>query len=176
MSIWPDSLRIADNLFYLRTMKYILFIVAISVICLACEMDRIYEQNHTIPNNQWYIDSIPSFTFNIDDSTAAYNIYYNVRNANSYPYYNLYLTYYLLDAEGNQLSARLQELTLLDPKTGKPLGNGLGDIFDHQIVALPKFRFPKTGTYTMKIKQYMRQDPLPDIMSVGIRVEKASGS
>ena len=157
-------------------MKYILFVLAISALCFACDPDRVYEQNHTIPNNQWYIDSIPSFTFTIDDIKTPYTIYYNVRNANSYPYYNLYLTYYLLDAEGNQLSARLQELTLLDPKTGKPLGNGLGDIFDHQIVALPNYRFPKAGTYTIKLKQYMRQDPLPAIMSVGIRVEKASGS
>ncbi|MDO1444862.1 gliding motility lipoprotein GldH [Rhodocytophaga aerolata] len=157
-------------------MKYILFVVAISTIFFACDSDRVYEQNHTIPNNQWYIDSIPSFTFTITDSTAAYNIYYNIRNANSYPYYNLYLTYYLLDEEGNQVSARLQELTLLDPKTGKPLGNGLGDIFDHQIVALPNFKFPKAGTYTIRLKQYMRQDPLPSIMSVGIRVEQAEGS
>jgi gliding motility-associated lipoprotein GldH len=74
------------------------------------------------------------------------------------------------------VEARLQELTLLDPKTGKPLGKGLGDIFDHQIVALPNYRFQKSGTYTIKLKQYMRQDPLPDVMSVGVRVEKASGN
>jgi gliding motility-associated lipoprotein GldH len=156
-------------------MKY-LFAIFIAVIFLACDPDRVYEQNHTIPNSQWYIDSIPGFTFTIDDTTAAYNIYYNIRNANSYPYYNLYLTYYLLDEQGNQVAARLQELTLLDPKSGKNLGKGLGDIFDHQIVALPNYRFQKSGTYTIKIKQYMRQDPLPDIMSVGIRVEKASGT
>jgi gliding motility-associated lipoprotein GldH len=136
----------------------------------------LYEENHTLENNQWYIDTVPAFTFTIEDINTPYNIYYNVRNANSYPYYNLYLTYYLMDEQGKQISARLQELTLLDPKTGKPLGDGLGDIFDHRIIALQNYKFPKPGKYTMKVKQYMRQDPLPAIMSVGIRVEKATGS
>jgi gliding motility-associated lipoprotein GldH len=88
----------------------------------------------------------------------------------------LYVTYYLLDEQGKQLSARLQELILMDATTGKPLGDGLGDIFDHQIVSLQNYKFNKRGKYTFKIKQYMRQDPLPDIMSIGIRVEKATNN
>ncbi len=157
-------------------MRYFLYAFSLIIICAACDPDRVYEENYTIEDNKWYIDTIPSFRFTIEDTTIPYNIYYNVRNALSYPFYNLYLTYYLMDEQGKQISARLQELTLLDPKTGKPLGDGLGDIFDHRIIALQNYKFPKPGKYTMKVKQYMRQDPLPAIMSVGIRVEKATGS
>jgi gliding motility-associated lipoprotein GldH len=155
-------------------MKYFLYIFSLFIICAACDADRVYEENYTIEDNKWYIDTIPSFSFTINDTTIAYNIYYNVRNAISYPFYNLYVTYYLIDEQGNQVSGRLQELTLMDAKDGTPLGSGLGDIFDHQILALGNYRFKKKGTYTFKIKQYMRQDPLPDIMSIGIRVEKAN--
>lgn len=154
-------------------MKYLLYLFSLFIVCTACDPERVYEENHTIEGNRWYIDTIPSFTFTIEDTTVPYNIYYNVRNAVSYPYHNLYLTYYLLDEQGNQLSGRLQDLTLFDSKTGKPLGDGLGDIFDHQILSVPNYRFKRRGTYTFKVKQYMRQDPLPDIMSIGIRVEKA---
>jgi gliding motility-associated lipoprotein GldH len=62
----------------------------------------------------------------------------------------------------------------MDAKTGKPQGTGLGDIFNHQFDLLHGFRFPKTGTYNMTLKQYMRQDPLPDIYSIGLRIEHTS--
>ncbi|MCU0354816.1 MAG: gliding motility lipoprotein GldH [Cytophagales bacterium] len=147
--------------------------VLLCLACWACDPDRVYEQYHDIPKNQWYIDSVQRFTFEIADPAVPYNIHYNIRNAVSYPYYNLFVTYYLTDGAGKQLSSRLQELTLMDAQTGKPLGDGLGDIFDHQVISLPNYRFPAKGKYTFAIRQYMRKDPLPDIMSVGIRVEKA---
>lgn len=61
----------------------------------------------------------------------------------------------------------------MDPKTGEPQGKGMGDIYDNQILSLSSVKFPQKGEYIFSIQQYMRQDPLPDIMSIGIRVEKA---
>lgn len=148
--------------------------VAAALWCVACDPERVYEQNYSIPENQWYIDTIPGFQFTIQDTAQPYNIYYNVRYALSYPFYNLYVTYYLQNEQGDTLSSRLQNLILRDAQTGKPLGDGLGDIFDYQLLSLPNYRFNKKGTYTFKIKQYMRQDPLPDIMSIGVRVTKAT--
>jgi gliding motility-associated lipoprotein GldH len=137
-----------------------------------CDPDRFFEENHDIPLHLWGINRIEDFSFTIADTTQEYTVYYNVRNALSYPYYNLYLTYYLKDEQGRQLRSQLQELMLMDSQTGKPNGSGLGDIFDHQILAIDKLRFPHAGKYTFSIQHYMRQDPLPDIMSIGIRIEK----
>ncbi len=154
-------------------MKKLLILLSLAACCWACDPDRVYETYHDIPNNQWFIDSTQAFSFAITDASVPYNVYYNVRNSVAYPYYNLFVRHYLTDAQGKTLSSKEQELTLMDAKTGKPLGDGLGDIFDHQVVSLPGYKFPKAGTYTFRIKQYMRKDPLPEIMSVGIRVEKA---
>lgn len=152
----------------------LLFVLLLGFFGWACDPDRVYEQYNDIPDNQWYIDSVQTYAFTIEDPALAYNIYYNVRNSVSYPYYNLFVTYYLTDAKGKQLSSQLQELLLMDAKTGKPLGDGVGDIFDHQVILLTNYKFPQKGNYTLKIKQYMRKDPLPEIMSIGIRVEKAT--
>jgi gliding motility-associated lipoprotein GldH len=62
-------------------------------------------------------------------------------------------------------------MDLFDATSGKPLGDGLGDIFDHRILALSDYRFETAGTYRFKIEQYMRQDTLPMILSMGLRVE-----
>jgi len=150
----------------------VLFVMALAV--FSCDTNAVYSAYEDIEDGKWYVKNAPSFTFEIDDATIPYNIYYNLRNSLSYGYYNLYLTRYLRDAGGREIESRLDELILLDPKTGKPNGDGLGDLFDHKFLMKRNYRFPKPGRYTMQIRQYMRQDPLLNIMSVGITVEKAT--
>jgi gliding motility-associated lipoprotein GldH len=140
----------------------------------ACDSQRVYEENKDFEQKVWLSDSIPVFTFEIKQPELKYNIYYNIRNTVAYPYQNLYLTYYLEDTLGRQVSSALHNMTLFDPKTGKPRGNGLGDIFDHQILALPEYQFDSAGVYNFRIEQYMRMDTLPEILSVGVRIEKAA--
>lgn len=141
--------------------------------CWSCSDQTVFKANVDFPDNKWYIKSTPSFSFEIDDPSAAYNLYYNVRNGLSYPYYNLYVTRYLYDANGKLISSKLDELLLADAASGRPLGSGLGDIFDHKILALKQYKFPQKGKYTFKIAQYMRQNPLPEVVSVGLSIEKA---
>ena len=51
------------------------------------------------------------------------------------------------------------------------MGKGLGDILDIQKVFLEKYQFDNPGLYRIRIDQFMRQDSLPDVLSVGLRVE-----
>ena len=151
-------------------------VVLVAWLALGCDTNAVYSEYADIEDGKWYIKNAPSFTFDIQDASVPYNIYYNLRNSLSYGYYNLYLTRYLRDATGKELESRLDELLLMDPKTGKPNGNGLGDLFDHKFLMKRNYRFPKPGKYTMQIRQYMRQDPLLNILSVGITVEKANSA
>ncbi|MDX5348068.1 MAG: gliding motility lipoprotein GldH [Hymenobacteraceae bacterium] len=137
----------------------------------SCDSNRVYEKNIDIPENSWEIENVPAFEFQIQDTTKQYNIYFNIRNAIFYEYYNLYVRYNLIGPDGQQISSGLHEIYLMDKTTGRPLGSGAGDIFDHQVLALRNQTFEKTGTYKLQLKQYMRRDPLPGIMAVGIRVE-----
>ncbi|GAB4028404.1 gliding motility lipoprotein GldH [Spirosoma koreense] len=157
-------------------MKQLGLVLLLALTMFGCDTNIVYNDYTDIEDGKWYIKNAPSFTFEIKDATVPYNIYYNLRNSLSYGYYNLYLTRYLRDSRGKELESRLDELLLMDPKTGKPNGDGLGDLFDHKFLMKRNYHFPKAGTYTMQIKQYMRQDPLLNILSVGITVEKAGVS
>ncbi len=144
------------------------------ILVIACsDPDRIFEQNVDFPDQIWLASDIPSFEFKVEDASRNYNLYYNVRNALSYPYHNLYVRYSLEDSLGNQLGGKLQNMDLFDPISGAPLGDGLGDIFDHRILAIEGQKFSSPGTYRFSIQQFMRQDSLPLILSVGLRVEIA---
>lgn len=153
--------------------KYLFLPCLLLVLALSsCDQNRIFEKNQDFKNNVWPIADIQEFKFEIKDTAPKYAIYFNVRNAIFYEYYNLYVKHTLIGPDGKQISTNLHELFLMDKSTGEPLGDGAGDIFDHQVLALKNQVFKQPGTYTIKLQQYMRRDPLPGIMAVGVRVEK----
>jgi len=154
-----------------KNFAYLFLGLLVVLLVSSCDKTRVYEENHEMKERGWYIDSLQRFSFQINDASKPYNVFINIRNSDQYPYYNLFLRYYLTDSLGNELKSQQLELMLMDAKTGKPQGTGLGDIFNHQFNLLHGFRFPNSGTYTIMLKQYMRQDPLPNIYSVGVRVE-----
>jgi gliding motility-associated lipoprotein GldH len=54
----------------------------------------------------------------------------------------------------------------------KWLGSGMDDIYEHRIKLTPNPVSLKVGAYHFKIEQIMREDPLENVMNVGLRVEK----
>lgn len=149
--------------------QFVLLLAVTSL--LSCDSNAVFKDHEDIDDGMWYVKNEPSFTFEITDISQPYNVYYLVRNSIGYPYYNLFVKRFLLNDKNKVVNEALNELILMDERTGKPMGDGLGDLFDHKIVALKNYRFPKAGKYSFKVRQYMRQDPLPGIMSMGVSVE-----
>jgi gliding motility-associated lipoprotein GldH len=153
--------------------RRIVFLAAALLLMLsACDPARVYEQNTEMPDSNWTVDNAPVFQFDIKDTTKLYNVYFNVRYSLAYDYYNLYVRHQLTAPDSSQLSSALHELHLMDSKTGKPAGKGSSDTYDLQALALKDVSFPQVGTYTLRLTQYMRRDPLPNIKAIGIRVEE----
>ena len=140
----------------------------------ACKKSSDFKEIRDFPKNQWSIAHKQTFEFKITDTTATYRFNYLVRNSVSYPFYNLYLQQKLTDSSGTQLAASMDEVILFDEKSGKPYGDGMGDIFDCRIQAprLQTVRFPSAGTYRWIISHNMRPDPLHGILSIGVEVIK----
>ncbi|WP_035557572.1 gliding motility lipoprotein GldH [Hymenobacter sp. IS2118] len=138
----------------------------------ACDPNRVFEQNIDFPDSSWDVQQKPAFTFAIEDTAATYDVYFNVRYASAYGFYNLYLKHTLVGPAGRVGPPLLHQMLLMDPKTGEPKGSGTGDIYDIQILALPKQRFAQPGNYTLTLEQYMRQDQLPGLMAMGVRVAR----
>jgi len=148
-------------------------LVLILFILNSCDKSRIYEQNFDFPDNKWEENKELIFDFEVPDHRQMYNVLYNVRYSVDYPFYNLYIKYNLLDSAGTEINQKLQGMDLMDSKTGKPFGKGVSGVYDYRILALPGYIFPYSGKYKIKVRQYMRQNPLPNIYSFGLRLEKA---
>ncbi len=157
-----------------KAYKYLLLSLW-AILLFGCDNSGVFEQNINFDKKQWLKDSSKVFRFDIRDAEKAYNIYWNVRNTISFPYQNLYITYYLEDTLGHRIATDLNNMQLFAPKTGKPYGDGSGDLFSHQFLALPNYHFDSAGMYQLRLQQYMRIDTLKDVVSIGVRVEEAQG-
>ncbi len=148
-----------------------LILIALTI---SCDSARIYEVNNELDGQGWLADSVQQFRFNITDTLQEYNILCNIRNTNSYPFRNIYVQYALSDTTGKVMSSGLVNRELFDATTGKPLGSGFGDIYDHSFSLAENLTFPYKGDFDVAITQYMRRDTLPDVLAVGLRVEFSS--
>jgi len=153
-------------------MRKYLIVCLLGILTLySCDSSRVYEENVDFETRIWTEGAIQEFKFQIKDAEKPYNVKLNLRNSLLYPYQNLYTTIVLEDSLGNELNRTLKNSSLFDETSGEPLGEGLGDIFDHQVPVFNNYKFPKAGQYSVFVSQSMRLDSLGEIMSVGIRVE-----
>ncbi|MBX9850773.1 MAG: gliding motility lipoprotein GldH [Cytophagaceae bacterium] len=154
----------------------ILFSFVVVLFFTACDGARIYETNLDTDEDNWKAQDTLKFEFEVEDNNIPYRLSYNVRYKNDYPFYNLFTKYIIKDSSGKVLTtpALPEDMYLFDVKTGKPYGTGLGDIYDHRISFLKEYKFPYAGKYKLQVLQYMRDQPLPGIVSFGVRVEKAN--
>lgn len=153
----------------IQLLKTTLLFLAVGFI-YSCDKSRIFEENKDIPNNIWNKDSIMKFEVNIADAHIPTNFYINVRNAEGFPFSNLFLFIKTTFPDGKQFNDTL-DCILADEK-GKWLGDGMGDIYDNQIPFKRNVHFPEAGKYIFEIQQGMRIENLPLIMDVGMRIEK----
>lgn len=162
----------AQNHKHIMKFSPVLSLMLLVLTISACKKSGDIKEMRDFPKNEWYIAHKQTFEFSITDTTSTYRFNYLVRNSISYPFYNLYLQQKLVDSSGRQLSGSMDEVILFDEKSGKPYGDGMGDIFDCRIQApkLQELRFPKPGKYRWIISHSMRPDPLTGIMSIGVEI------
>lgn len=134
-----------------------------------------YEKNIEIPGHSWTYDYKPTFEVDIQpaDTAFLYRVSVNVRHEDAYPFNNMWINLTTkLEGSKDSVSSRVN-LPLADAM-GKWSGSGVDDIFEHRVQILDNAVFDKPGKYKFTFEQKMRQNPLPHVMNVGLRIEKVS--
>ncbi len=157
-----------------RIRKFLLILIS-SLVCLsACQTIDLYEKTATIPGHSWKSSYKPSFTFTIKDTLSEYQLFITLRHRDKYNYNNIYINLSTRQPGEDSARSARYDLKLGDDETGWS-GSGMDDIYEHRIPLTPvgmPFRFRKAGEYTFTIEQVMREDPLENVMNVGLRIEK----
>jgi gliding motility-associated lipoprotein GldH len=154
-----------------QAINIFLSVLLLCAICfVACDNKRLLDENVSLPDSGWNVNDKKKFELQVSDIAIPANFYVNVRNADGYPYSNVYL-YIKTTFPDGKFSNDTLECLLADEK-GQWLGDGLGDIYDNQILFKRNVRFPMVGKYTFEMQHGMRLENLPLIMDIGLRIEK----
>ena len=151
--------------------SFIILLIGIVVGLSACTQLDIFEKNKPIPNNQWAYGFKPSFDFDILDTSRGYNVFIVLRHTDAYRYNNLWVN---VGTQSPKNTIRYQKFELQLGSDAKGWeGTGMDDIWEvRKMITNGPVHFNKKGTYHFSIGKIMRENPLPNILSVGIRVEK----
>jgi gliding motility-associated lipoprotein GldH len=134
----------------------------------SCKSVDLYEKDITIPGFKWKSSFKPEFTFTIKDSTTPYELFLVLRHNEKYNYNNIWINLYS-QPPGDSMHKAVFELPLANNE--RWLGTGMDDVYEHRI-KLTEPQYLRPGIYHFKVEQIMREDPLENVMNVGLRVEK----
>jgi gliding motility-associated lipoprotein GldH len=137
----------------------------------ACTQLAVFEKNTSIPNYTWKSDFAATGSFEIKDTAAFYNLYIVLRHTDSYKYENIWLNIGL-QAPGDSMRYNRYNVQLAKDASGWD-GTGMNDIWElRKLLGTNREIFKKPGTWHFSITQLMRDNPLPNVMSAGLRIEK----
>lgn len=138
-----------------------------------CDSEYSHTQVQNFPESVWKMDSIITFKFKIDRPVSPLNLLYQVQFRPDYPFENIWLDYSLKGPNGNELTASRDNLNLFESKTGKPIGDGVGNRIFLDAYFLKGIRLKDTGIYILEVKHYMRQENLIGIQSLGLKIRSS---
>lgn len=137
----------------------------------SCQTIDLYEKNVPVPGHAWQSSFKPKFEFNITDTTSPYQLFVVLRHNEKYNYNNIWVRLTIQPPADRAYSEQL-ELSLASNEKGW-LGSAMDDLYEHRVRVTPENGFMlKKGLYSFTIEQIMRDDPLPHVMNVGLRIEK----
>jgi gliding motility-associated lipoprotein GldH len=150
--------------------KIAFILLSIFIVLSGCETKQLFEQSTTYSNHNWPSKQATKYQFNVTDTAATYKIFFVIRHHNAYHYKNIWLDL-IIKSPNNSIIKQVLNLNLADDEKGW-LGSGMDDIYDQRIpMTATPIRFNK-GLNEISIQHTMREDPLENILSTGIRVEK----
>ncbi len=152
-----------------RIKRFFFILAPCALFFASCTSINLYEKDVAIPKHEWKSSFKPSFTFTIKDTTVPYQLFLVLRHTEKYNYTNIYVNLYI-KPPGKDSIQKIQRNLLLANNDGW-LGTGMDDIYEHRI-PLGEKQTLKAGTYTFTLEQIMREDPLENVLDVGLRIEK----
>jgi len=157
------------NLLRNKKPGFLLGLLVIVSLFASCTNDVI-DNNIEVPERKWTYRNHISAPFEIKDNTKAYHIYFKLRHTADYKYSNIFILAHFKN--GNKVVSKRYQYKLAK-NDGEWLGSGSGNIFSYVFPLQTNYRFPRNGKFEIEIEQNMRDNPLTEIVDLGVLVEEA---
>lgn len=134
----------------------------------SCGDPALVDKNIAIDSEAWDYKKQVQFEVDVENNSQSYDIFLNFRHKSSYPYSNIFVLFHQQHPDGHQDTSRV-EIRLAEPD-GRWLGSGTGALFSYQQLVKSNYYFPDTGRYVLSFEQNMRENPLPGVSDIGVRI------
>ena len=152
----------------------ILIPVMFSILLYGCVQSPYYQKEYSVSGKGWEYGFAPSFKFDITDTTVPYKMQFLIRHTEAYPFGNIWLIANIKKPGDTVFEKIRMEIPLAEP-TGKWLGRGMGEVWEQRMPLSFQDNdslFTTPGTWEVQLEQNMRMNPLPEVLQIGLRVEK----
>lgn len=104
-------------------------------------------------------------------------MYFIIRHTEAYPYSNIWLWVSLKQPGDTSFQRMRIEVPLATP-SGQWAGRGMGELWEQRMSIRTDAQklFTRKGDYEIYMEQDMRTEKLPEVLNVGLRIEKAGNS
>jgi gliding motility-associated lipoprotein GldH len=149
----------------------ILIAITLSFAISSCRQDEVFRKYQKLDNYQWNKDKNIVYNFEINDIKNIYDVLIAIRHTPQYPYANLQLNMSIISPSGQE---RTKDHDLyIRNNNGSFKGEGMGDIYDVEFLALEKINFTEQGKYTVELHSLMPKYSTPALMEIGLIIKKS---
>ncbi|HSF54453.1 MAG TPA: gliding motility lipoprotein GldH [Algoriphagus sp.] len=137
-------------------------------LAFSCSGDRVFEEFYSFKTLSWNEKDTVVFDLKALKEKSGQKLI-GVRFNEEYPFSNCYIRVICKDTTGQILDNKLINVPLFDSKSGQPKGGGFGNTFT--IYDTLPFEI-SDQTSEVVFLQYMRQENLPGLEAVGLKILK----
>lgn len=136
----------------------------------SCAKIELYEKTVAIQGGNWTNTQTCRYNLEIPQDSMACWLQVSVRHTHLYPYRNLWIRLGL-QPPGDS-TYRYSDFNLALANNEQWLGLGMNDIYDRRVKLFDKpVVFERAGTAAFTIQHIMRENPLPGVLHLGLRIE-----
>jgi len=144
----------------------------VAIFFTSCNKNKVYEEHKTnFPQFRWEKSNVVEFNPEIIDTTSNYKITVALRHVFGFNLKSIKIDLEIISPSGKKITNEYI-LSFYDDE-GNLLSLCAGDICDMEQLIEDDFSFNETGTYEINIYHLMNINPLPNIMEVGLIIEKS---
>lgn len=153
-------------------MKPVFFTYILFIFLVSCSSDRTETQTfyHGFSNNTWEIDQVVSFSFDIADTAAHYDVTGKMRIGKAFTFSTFDMNLVLLTPSG---SSRYKKVHLqMRNESGERTGNLINNYYEIPFSVYDSVRFAESGKWVMNFDHNMPVDIYEGMIGLEVFVEK----
>lgn len=164
-------MRLYNNFFNpLRKLNLLLLILFFGI--TACSKNQVFRETHKeFPLNRWLQNDYQIFDVKIVNTSIPYNFILNFGYVYGSQFHNIPVEATIQYPSGKREIVTF-EVSLLDDNN-EEAGDCLGDICDITYPFKENIKLDEQGIYTITFKNKFNNDFLPNVLAVGLILEKA---